>query len=240
MDGGNVMTNVGFRIYKDFERVDKEVIAKWKDIPTTDLSDVMERTNTMNYTIKGVHQRGVHIVGSALTVRTPPGDHLMVQKAMDLAKPGDIIVIDACGGVDSAVIGELMCRYAKTKGIVGFIIDGLVRDTHAIYLMNYPVFAKGGIPQRPSKKGPGEINSTISCGGVHVSPGDVIVADDDGVIVIPKADVTDTVIQKVNQKAENEKQVIHAIDNNEWDRDWIDKLLQQKGCEIIEKLPPKV
>lgn len=227
------MSNVGFRVFQSMERADKEIIEGFKGIATPNIGDVMGRMFAMDYTIKSVNKPGIHIFGSALTVRTHPSDNLMVHKAMDLAKPGDIIVIDACGDMGNAILGELMCHYAKTKGIAGYIVDGPIRDLHGIAEMGFPVFAKGGSPRGPYKEGPGEINTIISCGGISVSPGDIIVADDDGIIAIPKDDAA-VVLKNAKKVQENERIIIESIYKGEWDRTWVDKTLQEKGCEILD------
>lgn len=228
-------TNIGFRIYEDFERLDSELINEFKGLATPNIADVMGRFWAMDYSIKPVNYKGIHIFGSAFTVRTHPSDNLLVHKAMDLAKPGDIIIVDACGDMGNAILGEIMCHYAKVKGIAGYIIDGPVRDLKAIADMGYPVFAKGGTPRGPYKEGPGEINTTISCGNVPVSPGDIVVGDDDGVVIIPKKDAVE-VLQKAKEIQSYEEQIIQSIYSGEMPREWVDKSLSQKGCEYIAKV----
>ncbi|MEH6854810.1 methyltransferase [Priestia megaterium] len=227
------LSNVGFRVVKNIERVSPEIIEGFKGIATPNIGDVMGRMFAMDYSIKSVNKPGIHIVGNAFTVRSHPGDNLLVHKAMDLASPGDVIVVDACGDMGNAILGELMCHYAKTKGIVGYIIDGPVRDLHGISEMGYPVFSKGGTPRGPYKEGPGEINTVISCGNVPVNPGDVIVADDDGVVVIPKEDAAN-VLEKAREIQTKEQMVIESIYNGTWERSWVDETLQKKGCQIID------
>lgn len=227
------MANVGFRIITDMERVDQTIIDGFQGIATSNIGDVMGRMFAMDHTIKSINKPGIHVVGHAFTVRTHPSDNLMVHKAMDMAMPGDIIVIDACGDMGNAILGELMCHYAKTKGIAGYIIDGPVRDLYGIAEMGFPVFAKGGTPRGPYKEGPGEINTVISCGNVPVKPGDVIVADDDGVMVIPKEDSAGVMI-KAREIQEKEKRIIQSIYDGTWDRTWVDEALKNKGCEITE------
>jgi regulator of RNase E activity RraA len=231
--GEESMGNVGFRIKKDFVRADSTIISGYKGIPTPNIGDVMGRMGAMHHTIKPVNRPGIHIVGSAFTVKTHPSDNLLVHKAMDLAKPGDIIVIDACGDMGNAILGEIMCHYAKLKGIAGYIVDGPVRDLTGIAELGFPVFAKGGTPRGPYKEGPGEINTIISCGNVPVSPGDIIVGDDDGVMVIPREEAED-VLAKAKSFSNKEKEIIQSIYDGNWDRNWVDEVLAEKGCEIIE------
>ncbi|MCM3762291.1 RraA family protein [Alkalihalobacillus oceani] len=226
------MSNVGFRIKRDFERVSEDVLKGFKGIASPNIGDVMGRFRAMDHTIKSVNNPGMHIVGSAFTVRTHPSDNLLVHKAMDLAKPGDIIVIDACGDMGNAILGELMCHYAKVKEIGGFIVDGPIRDLRAIAELGYPVFAKGATPRGPYKEGPGEINTTISCGNVPVNAGDIIIGDDDGIVVVAKEDAIQ-VLDQAKKVQEKEEEIIQSIYKGKWDRSWIDRALEQKGCEYI-------
>jgi regulator of RNase E activity RraA len=231
----NLFSALGWRIIEDFERVDKTVIEGFQGIASANIGDVMGRFRTMDSAIKSINKPGIHVVGSAFTVRTHPSDNLMVHKAMDLAKPGDIIVVEALGDMGHAILGEIMCHYAKTRGIVGYIVDGPVRDLYGIAEMGYPVFAKGGNPRGPYKEGPGEINVPISCANVPVLPGDVIVGDDDGVIVIPREDAQ-TVLAKAKALQEAEGKVIQDIYDGKWDRSWVDEVLRSKvkGADIVE------
>jgi len=226
-----IIGNIGYRVVTDFERVVPQVIEAFKGIPTPVIGDVMGRMWAMNYAIKPVNNPGIHVVGSALTVRTHPSDNLMVHKAMDIAKQGDIIVIDASGDTQHAILGEIMSHYAKSKGIAGFIVDGTVRDRLNIARLGLPVFSKGVTPRGPYKEGPGEINTVISCGNVPVSPGDIIVGDDDGVVVIPRAD-TDSVLKKAKNLMIKEEEIIQSIYEGKWDRTWVDQVLNEKGIEI--------
>ncbi|MDQ0221137.1 RraA family protein [Peribacillus cavernae] len=226
------MGNVGFRIIENFKRADQEVIDGFKGIATPNIADVMGRFRAMNHMIKSINKPGIHIVGSAFTVRTHPSDNLMVHKAIDLARPGDIIVVDACGDMGNAILGEIMCHYAKVKGITGYVVDGPVRDLQGIANMDFPVFARGGTPRGPYKEGPGEINTTISCGDVPVSPGDILVGDDDGVVVVPKEEAS-KVLAQAREIQEKEESIIQSIYDNKWDRSWVDEVLQKKGCVTI-------
>ncbi|NEU32123.1 RraA family protein [bacterium LRH843] len=218
---------------RNFTRVSNEIIDGFKGIAASNVGDVMGRLRAMDYRIKSINKPGIHLVGSAFTVRTPPADNLLVHKAIDLAKPGDIIVIDSCGDMGNAILGELMCHYAKVKNIGGFIVDGPIRDKEAISDLEFPVFAKGVSPRGPYKEGPGEINTTISCGNVPVNAGDIIVADDDGIVVVPFEDAEE-VLKKAQAVQEQEEFIIKAIYEGKWDRSWIDEALLQKGCEMIE------
>lgn len=227
------MSQTGFQIKKRIERVNPTVVEKFKGLATPNIADVMGRFRAMHFSIKSVNKPGIHFVGSAFTVRTHPSDNLMVHKALDLAKPGDVIVVDACGDMGNAILGELMCHYAKVRGIRGYVVDGPVRDLRSIAEMDYPVFARGGTPRGPYKEGPGEINTTISCGNTAVNPGDIIVGDDDGVVVVPKENAAE-ILEKALALAEKEEEIIKSIYKQQWDRQWVDETLRNKGCEVIE------
>lgn len=225
------MASTGYCVINDFDRLDSRIVDGYKNIATSVIGDVMGRMRVMNYAIKPVNQPGVHMAGSALTVRTHPSDNLLVHKAMDIARPGDIIVVDASGDTEHAIIGEIMCFYAKKRGIGGFVIDGAVRDRLGIAKLGLPVFAKGTTPRGPYKEGPGEVNTTISCGNVPVSPGDIIVGDDDGVVVVPK-DEAQIILEKAIKLSSKEEETMRYIAEGKWDRLWVDEILRKKGIEI--------
>ena len=126
------------------------------------------------------------VVGPACTVKVFPGDNLMVHKSLDIAKPGDVVVIDAGGSRMNAALGNLISTKAQHRRIAAFVIDGYVRDLPEVLQLDFPVFARGTTSIGPLHRGPGEINYPICCGGVVVNPGDVVVADALGVVIVPK------------------------------------------------------
>lgn len=229
-----MMVKSGFQIMKDVDRVPPEVIDGFKGIPAANIADVMGRFRAMDHSIKSMNKLGTHLVGSAVTVRTTPTDNLMVHKALDLANPGDVIVVDAFGGNENALIGELMCHYAIVRKLGGFVLNAPIRDVDAIYDMDLPVFAKGGTPRGPYKEGPGEINTAISCGTVPVNPGDVIVGDDDGVVVVPKEEAADVLEEAKAVQTKEEQIIAKMYDEGKWERAWVDETLRKKGCRIID------
>src|SRR5690606_36251902 len=125
------------------------------------------------------------LAGPALTVRTRPGDNLMLHKAIDIAEPGDVIVVDAGGDLTNSLMGELMLTYAKRRGVAGFVIYGAIRDADAFPQVNLPVFAAGVTHRGPYKDGPGEINVPIALEGMVVHPGDLVIGDRAGVLAVP-------------------------------------------------------
>ena len=227
------MSNLGFRVISKREKNKNTLINQFNNYSTANIADCMNRFFCVDSRIKLINQiDGMKMVGQALTVKTRSIDNLMIHKAIDMAVSGDIIVIDTFGDTQSAVIGEIMTRMAMLKKISGFLIDGCIRDYAEIKNLNLPIFAKGITPRGPYKDGPGEINVQVSCGGVVINPGDIIVGDYDGVVVIPTNEVED-VLLKVRQKKEVEIKRLESLKHGNFgDRSWIDRTLLEKGCKI--------
>lgn len=156
--------------------------------------------------------------------------NLLLHKALDLAEPGDILVVDAQGDLSNSLMGELMVLWAKKRGLGGFVIDGAIRDVGALKKMDIPIYAAGITPAGPYKDGPGEINVPVSCGGVVINPGDILVGDEDGLVVIKPEDAPE-LLKKTKAKNLAEQKIMEDIDNMNWDRTWVDKALQERGCE---------
>jgi len=217
------------RLYNAKPRIDKALLDRYRKIPTPALSDCMERRyGTVGIYVIGSSLSslgGESMVGTALTVRTRPGDNLVVHKALDLAETGDILVIDAGGEIKNAILGELMTLYAAYRGIAGIVVDGAIRDSRSISKGALPVFAKGISHLGPYKSGPGEIHGTIQVGGIVVNDGDLIVGDYDGIAVVPRERVEE-VILNAEKIIDNEKGIRKAIPMGKWDRSWIDSSLK--------------
>ncbi|MDI3533982.1 MAG: hypothetical protein PWQ82_347 [Thermosediminibacterales bacterium] len=227
------MANVGFRIFTNIKRPPRKLVEEFKNFCTPNIADNMNRFFCVASEIKMINEKkGLKMVGTALTVRTRTADNLLVHKAIDIAKPGDVIVVDAAGDMNNAILGEIMVRIAMKRELGGFLIDGCIRDSGEIREMDFPVFARGANPKGPYKDGPGEINVSVSCGGVVVRPGDIIIGDADGVVVIPPEEAEE-ILEKTKKIAEKEKRIFEEIENGTLDRSWIDKTLIERGCEII-------
>ncbi|WP_180994067.1 RraA family protein [Bacillus sp. Marseille-P3661] len=190
-----------------------EIIKRAKSLNTTVISDVMGCTGAMDYQIKPV-ATGMKVVGTAQTVSMRPGDNLFLHQAIHSGKKGYVIIADGKGHTQNAYLGELMAGAARAKGLEGIVIDGLVRDKEALTELGFPIFAKGFIPNGPFKDGPGELNRPVSCGGVQVQPGDLIVGDDDGVIVVPVY-MIEEILTKAEKKLDYEEQRIKTIKDYE-------------------------
>jgi len=186
-----------------------EILEIFKKVSTANISDAMHRAEVMK-DIKAI-KVGMKVVGRAFTVRTFPGDWAKPVESIDKAKPGSVIVIDA-NGKPPAVWGELATMSCIEKGIKGIVIDGAIRDTLEISKLNFPAFAKIITSNAGEPKGFGELDAKISCGGVDVKPGDYIVGDDDGVIVIPEEDAVE-VANRALDVYEKEDRIKHEIEN---------------------------
>src|SRR3990172_4426885 len=181
------------------ERPPRELVAGLGKLSPTTLSDVLTFESVMRLGIRPLWPGMPRIAGPAFTVRTAKHDNLMLHAAIYRAEPGDVIVVEA-GDDEMAVAGGNVCAVAQRRGVVGFVIDGVIRDVAESRANAFPVFARGVSPIPGAKDGPGEINAPITCGGVRVTPGDVLVADEEGIVVVPGARAAE-VLAKAQAKA---------------------------------------
>jgi regulator of RNase E activity RraA len=220
------MSNLGFSINTHKHTVSNATLKKFAKLAVANISDVMSRTNG-TVDLRPFHKGG-RILGRAFTVKTAPGDNLMVHKAIDMAAPGDVIVVDAGGLQRNAIIGEIMSTLAASKKIAGFVIDGPIRDVESLGKSNFPVFARAISHRGPYKEGPGEINVTVSVDGMVVHPGDIIVGDHDGVFAI-RPDIANELAALVMAVEKKEKDILKQIAKGTLDRKWVDQSLRAKG-----------
>ncbi len=205
-------------------------IASFRDLPVANVSDCMSRVTAGGPRLRPVHASG-SMAGPALTVRTRPGDNLMVHRALDMAEPGDIIVVDAGGDLTNAIIGELMQSHALQRGVGGMVINGAVRDVAALRAGRLPVFAAGVTHRGPYKDGPGEINVPVAFDGMVVQPGDLVIGDEDGFLCVP-FDQVDTVHAAAVAKQAAETVQMAEILAGTSDRSWVEASLRRLGCDI--------
>ena len=220
------MTNPGMWIVTKINRVPKEYVQKFQMAPVANVSDVMNRLFAMDDRIKAIG-RQKYVCGPALTVKAAIADNMMFHKAITMARPGDVIVVNACGDTAHSVCGDVMYRLAQSKGIAGFVVDGSVRDVDYLAQSDFPVYAAGVTARGPYKNGPGEINTDIACGGQVVHPGDLILGDPDGIVVVRREDIV-TVYEKFLKIRENEENLGRLIENNQWSESPIVKAVEQK------------
>jgi RraA family protein len=218
---------IGFRIHPLTRRVASDWVEKFVKLPVANVSDAMSRMSAAGAALRPIHRSGV-LCGPALTVKTRPGDNLMLQKALDMAEPGDVIVCDGGGALDNALLGGLMAAHAKSRGIAGLVINGAIRDYAELSSGDFPVFAAGVTHRGPYKDGPGEINVPVSFGGMVITPGDLILGDADGVISVGFDDL-DEVFRSAAKKNADEAAQMVAISEGRNRRDWIDEALNRLG-----------
>lgn len=168
---------------------------------------------------------GAVVAGPALTVRTRPGDNLLVHKALEIARPGEVLVVAAGGATDRAILGGLMGQYATNKQLAAIVVDGAVRDRSVLDRVAPPVFAAGLSHLGPYKDGPGELRSVVSLAGLAVADGDLVIGDEDGIAIIPRARAEE-ITELAERKRETEEQESRAIAEGTWDRSWIDSSLR--------------
>ena len=174
------------------------------------------------------------MLGPALTVKARGGDNLALHAALNIAQEGDVLVVSNEGDNTRALMGEIMMAYLRhTKKVAGIVLDGPIRDIDEIGKWDFPVYATGTTPGGPYKEGPGEVNVPIACGEVSVNPGDIILADPDGVIVIPRKDAPQILEDAKKFQAADESKLVAAT-NGTANRAWVDKALEAKEFEIID------
>jgi regulator of RNase E activity RraA len=224
----------GFRILRRSRRVEPGLVERFRSLPVANVSDVMARMTAGGARLRPMHAPGAAVMsGAALTVKTRPGDNLMIHKAIALAEPGDVIVVDAGGDLTNALIGELMLARMVKRGLGGIVINGAIRDSAAIRAQDFPVFASGVTHRGPYKDGPGEINVPIAIDGMVVAPGDLVLGDDDGLLCVPFEEAEAIHAAASAKHAAEEKQVAN-IEAGTHDASWVDASLRRLGCEGLD------
>lgn len=223
--------SIGFRILPCPRKISSAQVQAFAKLPVANVSDAMHRMTAGGADLKPVH-RGSLMAGPAITVKTRPGDNLMIHKALDLAEPGDVVVVDGGGELSNALIGELMVAHAIKRGLGGIVIYGAIRDFQALSTGDFPVFAKGVTHRGPYKDGPGEINVPVSINGMVIAPGDLILGDHDGLLCVPY-DEAETVYKDAKAKFDAEQISMAEIRAGKSDRAWIDASLNRLKCEIV-------
>ena len=223
----------GYIVRKSFERADPAMVEQFRGLASANISDIQGRYQTFDARIKPIYAPMAPLCGPAFTVKARPGDNLLATKAIHMANPGDVIVISGGFEMNLSVWGGVMSGMAKAKGIAGVLTDALVRDVAEIRDIGLVVYATGLTPVGPTKEGVGQINTTIDCGGVIVNPGDIIVGDEDGAVVVRKEEA-EAVLQRTHARMELERQWFEAIARGETILEDSDDYLRERGAEIIE------
>lgn len=222
---------VGFRILTQWERTDRTYVNDFAQLPASVVSDVMSRHYAAGSQLRPMHKNGV-LCGPALTVKTRPGDNLMIHKAIEMAQPGDVIVVDAGGDLTNSLMGELMLAHAIKRQVAGFVLNGAIRDAEAFLERNLPVYAAGVTHRGPYRDGPGEIGFPVSFNSMPIEAGDLILGDFDGIVSVKKADL-ETVLIAARKKLASEIKQMEQTEDGSVDKSWIDHVLKEKGCQFI-------
>lgn len=220
---------VGLQILQRRRQVSESIVKAFADIPVANISDCMTRMTAGGARLRPMHKGG-RLGGPAVTVKARPGDNLMIHKALDMAQPGDVIVVDAGGDLTNSLFGELMLSYAQKRGIAGVVLDGAVRDIDVIASGSFPIYAAGVTHRGPYKDGPGEINVPIAIDGMVIQAGDLIVGDADGFLCIPYDDC-ERVLKASREKVALEQTTIANIREGKHDTSWVDARLKAIGCD---------
>jgi RraA family protein len=215
-------------VIRDIQRIHPDLVARAAHYPSSILADVAGRRGALSSRIAPLSPT-MRLAGPALTIDVRPGDNLMIHAAMALARPGDVLVIDGKGDESCALMGEIMVSQCMAIGIAGVVVYGAVRDTEAIRELGFPMYAVGANPNGPSKLVPGRINWPVSVGGVTVQPGDLVVADGDGVVVVEPAKVP-AVLELAQKKLADETARLAGIRSGAQLRPtWLDAALRKAG-----------
>jgi len=220
----------GFRIRSSFPRLDDGFVRRFAEFDSPDISDQLNRLYALSsaiHCLTGDHK----VAGLACTVKVFPGDNLMVHKSLDVARPGDVVVVDAGASSMNAALGGLISTKATHRSIAGFVVDGYVRDLPEILPLDFPVFARGTTPVGPLHRGPGEINYPICCGGVVVNPGDIVVADGFGVVVVPRENAEE-VLARLDAFKEKNREYFAGVKKGVFSNRWVDDVLEEGGCIV--------
>ncbi len=220
----------GLRILQRRRAVDLALARQFLDVPVANVSDCMSRMTAGGARLRPMHAGG-RMAGPALTIKTRPGDNLMIHKALQMAQPGDVIVVDAGGDLTNALVGEIMVGDAVQQGLGGFVMNGAIRDAGALRAGAFPVFAAGITHRGPYKDGPGEINVPVAIDGMVIEPGDLVIGDEDGLLCVPFDDV-ERLLAAARQKQRVEDKMVADIQAGRLDRAWVDDTLARLNCYI--------
>ncbi|OZI37840.1 hypothetical protein CAL29_05560 [Bordetella genomosp. 10] len=216
--------SIGQRISTKYEQISDTLVSLARDIPVAVIGDVSNRLYCFPGGWANYSHVAKRVAGPALTVRVRPGDNLFLHKALDIARPGDIVVCDAGGALENAILGEMMGRYAVSRGVAAIVINGAIRDVAGLAELPIPVYARGVTPNGPFKSGPGEIGYPVSVGGVSIASGDLLVGDEDGLIALPRLDAP-AVIERAQAHVAVEARWAEQIAAGTWPRGWVDQAI---------------
>ncbi|MBP2196199.1 RraA family protein [Pantoea cypripedii] len=226
----------GNRIYLRRPNDAEPLLEAFRTLPAAVVADCMSRLPALaaEINLKTAPKKPI-MCGLAVTVKARSGDNLMLHKAMDIAGRNDVIILSNEGDRSQSLMGEVMATYARQSGMEGIVLDGPVRDIEGLSRMDFPIYAAGVTPGGPFKDGPGEINVPIACGKIHVAPGDIILGDADGVIVVPRQDAA-RILEDALAYLQVDKRNFELAKTGSLERGWLDETLRNKQVEIIDDI----
>jgi RraA family protein len=213
---------------REIERVPADIVARAATFQAAILADVNGRRGALHGRIAAVAPE-MKVAGPAVTVDVRPGDNLMIHAALAIAQPGDVLVIDGKGDQTAALMGAIMMNQAKAMGLAGVIVDGAIRDVEELRALGFPVFSVGSNPNGPTKFIPGRVNGPISIGGVNVNPGDLVVGDVDGVVIIEREKAASLLEPAAKKVADETKRIQGILRNEQLRPSWLDGALRAAG-----------
>lgn len=225
----------GLRVYTSFDRPDEDLVARFAPHNSADLSDVLHKSGTMDGGLQQIYRPMRRFVGVAVTASLPTGALTMLKMAVQQTRPGDVLVVNAYGNSTTAIVGGNVCRGMAHRGLAGMIVDGAIRDVSEIREDDFPVLARSIATGSSAADGPGEVNVPIACGNVVVFPGDIIVADEDGIAVVRPADAEDVLERIKGLKASHAAAQEILLRGQVTGIDSIEDSLRAAGCEIIDR-----
>jgi regulator of RNase E activity RraA len=215
-------------IIRDFPRVSPDVVKQASQYAASIFADVAGRRGALDGRIAALTPK-TRIAGTAFTVEVRAGDNLMIHAAMQIAKPGDVLVIDGKGDTTCALMGTIMMNGCVQLGIVGVVIDAAVRDSEEIVEMGFPVYSVGTNPNGPTKFTPGRINHPVSVGGITVHPGDLVIGDADGVTIIEREKAPFMLELAAKKVADEQARIATLKQGKDLRPAWVAKALQANG-----------
>lgn len=221
---------LGLQIRQRQRAVNLALAQKFLTVPVANVSDCMSRLFGGGANLRPMHN-GESMSGPAFTVKVRPGDNLMIHKALEMALPGDVIVVDGDGDLTNALVGEIMTSVAKYRKLAGMVIYGAVRDAATLRKNDFPVFAAGVTHRGPYRDGPGEINTSIAISGMVIEPGDLIIGDGDGVLCVPY-DQADALYAAATAKGVLETKMLKDIHSGAYTSPWVDEILARLNCSL--------
>ncbi|MEG3129632.1 RraA family protein [Pantoea cypripedii] len=226
----------GNRIYLRRPNDAEPLLEAFRTLPAAVVADCMSRLPALaaEINLKTAPKQPI-MCGLAVTVKARSGDNLMLHKAMDIAGRNDVIILSNEGDRSQSLMGEVMATYARQRGMEGIVLDGPVRDIEGLSRMDFPIYAAGVTPGGPFKDGPGEINVPIACGKIHVAPGDIILGDADGVIVVPRQDAA-RILEDALAYLQVDERNFELAKTGSLERGWLDETLRNKQVEIIDDI----